>query len=439
MRSRIIRTLVIAAFAGGATVMAQTPAAAPLARRFLDPSNGLSLAQAIAAALEREPSLRAARSEVDVAQGQREQASLRPNPSVSVERRIEPGGTDDLTSFAVQWPLDLFRKGSRVAVADGEVATARFAVADRERLLSSEVRARNGEVLAAVRDLALLDEIAAATRRQYELLQARAAEGASPPLERDLTDVELRRLEAERLLQAGRAEAALLALKRAIGMTPDVPLTVRETLEDLVHREAAAAAPPIRDAAVDERADVREAASRVDTAAAKIDRARDAGGLDVSVFGNLMRMDAGFPQRGFGPDGSLQRVRGLFNYFSLGAMITLPLNHNQGDAAAARAEQSGAVMVHEAARLTARTEIETARVRDDYARQAVRVYSDGAEALARQNLAVVTQSYELGRLTVFDVLAERRRYLDVERAYTDALRAAFEARTALLVAMGERK
>jgi cobalt-zinc-cadmium efflux system outer membrane protein len=438
MRSRIVIGLVLALLASGATVMAQAPAAATLARRFLDPSNGLSLAQAIAAALEREPSLRAARSEVDVAQGQREQASLRPNPSVSVERRIEPGGTDDLTSFAVQWPLDLFRKGSRVAVADREVATARFAIADRERLLTSEVRARYGEVLAAVRDLALLDEIAAATRRQYELLQARAAEGASAPLERDLTDVELRRLEAERLLQAGRAEAALLALKRAIGTTPEAPLTVRETLEDLVHREAGAA-PPVRDAAVDERADVREAASRVDVAAAKIDRARDAGGLDVSVFGNLMRMDAGFPQRGFGPDGSLQRVRGLFNYFSLGAMITLPLNHNQGDAAAARAEQSGAVMVHEAARLTARTEIETARVRDDYARQAVRVYSDGAEALARQNLAVVTQSYELGRLTVFDVLAERRRYLDVERAYTDALRAAFEARTALLVAMGERK
>jgi outer membrane protein TolC len=52
---------------------------------------------------------------------------------------------------------------------------------------------------------------------------------------------------------------------------------------------------------------------------------------------------------------------------------------------------------------------------------------------------VVTQSYELGRLTVFDVLAERRRYLDVERAYTEALQAAFEARTALLVAMGERQ
>ena len=51
--------------------------------------------------------------------------------------------------------------------------------------------------------------------------------------------------------------------------------------------------------------------------------------------------------------------------------------------------------------------------------QAVKLYGGGAQALARQNLAVVGQSYELGRVTVFDVLAEQRRYLDVERAYTE--------------------
>ena len=67
----------------------------------------------------------------------------------------------------------------------------------------------------------------------------------------------------------------------------------------------------------------------------------------------------------------------------------------------------------------------------------MKIYGGGAQALARQNLVVVGQSYELGRVTVFEVLAERRRYLDVERAYTEALRAAYEARTALKRALGE--
>jgi outer membrane protein TolC len=86
--------------------------------------------------------------------------------------------------------------------------------------------------------------------------------------------------------------------------------------------------------------------------------------------------------------------------------------------------------------LAADAELAAARVKDDRAREAVRLYSTGAQALARQNLTVVGQSYELGRVTVFDVLTERRRYLDVERAYTVALRAAYEARTALNRAIG---
>ena len=91
---------------------------------------------------------------------------------------------------------------------------------------------------------------------------------------------------------------------------------------------------------------------------------------------------------------------------------------------------------YDAARLTAESELAAARARYHHAHQAVIAYSAGAQALARQNLRIVSQSYDLGRVTVFEVLAEQRRYLDVERAYTEALRAAYEARTALNRALG---
>ena len=147
-----------------------------------------------------------------------------------------------------------------------------------------------------------------------------------------------------------------------------------------------------------------------------------------------------FPQRGFAPDGRPERVRGQFNYWSAGAMLTIPvLNRNQGEVAVARAERTGAAAAYDAARLAAEAELASARARDERAREAVKIYGAGAQALARQNLNVVGQSYELGRVTVFEVLAERRRYLDVERAYTEALRAAYEARTALNRAVGERR
>ena len=440
MTARIAFSVLIATLSAGVSGSAQSPAdQAPAAGRFVDPVNGLSLEQAIARAIEQEPSLRAARSQVEEAQGAKTQASLRRNPSLSFERRDEPGGTDTLTTVGIEWPLDVFRRDGRIAVADREVATAQLAVADRQRVLASDVRTRYGEVLATIRDLALFDEIVAATQNQFDLLRSRVEQGASPPVERDLLDVELRRAQAERVLQTGRAETAVFELKRVLGMKADAALTVRDTFEGLVQRESAAS-PQVADIAttVEQRADVREAAARIDTAVAKVDRAQSDGRFDVSLFGNYMRMDAGFPQRGFAPDGGLERVRGQFNYWSAGAMVTIPLlNRNQGEVAVARAEQTGATALYDAARLAAEAEVASARARDDRAREAVKIYGTGAQALARQNLAVVGQSYQLGRVTVFEVLAERRRYLDVQRAYTEALRAAYEARTALNRALGD--
>jgi cobalt-zinc-cadmium efflux system outer membrane protein len=440
MTTRIALSVVIATLVTGASTLAQSQGVeALLAGRFVDPANGLSLDQAIARAIEQEPSLRGARSQIDVAQGNKQQASLRPNPSLSFERREEPSGTDNLTTVGVEWPLDLFRRSGRVDVAERELAAAQLVIADRERLLAAEVRARYGDILATVRDLALYDELVAATQQQHDLLRARVEEGASPPLERDLLDVELRRVQADRLLQAGRTETAVFELKRVLGMKADAMLTVRDTFEGVVQRESAIAA-LIRDAsvAVEQRADVREAAARIDVAEAKIGRAESEGRFDVSVFANYMRMDAGFPQRGFAPNGMLERVRGQFDYFSAGARLTIPVrNRNQGEIAVVRAERAGAAAAHDAVRLAAEAELASARARDERARQAVKLYSEGAQALARQNLTVVGQSYELGRVTVFEVLAERRRYLDVERAYTEALRAAYEARTALNRALGE--
>jgi outer membrane protein, heavy metal efflux system len=441
MTTRIALSVLIATLLTNVSTSAQAPGAAALqASRFVDPANGLSLEQAMARAIEQEPALRAARTEVDMAQGTRLQASLRPNPSASFERREEPGGTDHLTTIGVEWPLGLFRRSRRMAVADRGVTAAELGVADRERLLAADVRMRYGDVLTTVRDLGLFDELVAATQEQFDLLRSRVDEGASPPIERDLLDVDLRRLQADRLLQIGRTESAMFELKRVLGMRPETALRVRDTLESLVLRESVGRPPITSATTVDQRADVREAAARVAVAEAKIDRAQVEGRVDVSLFANYMRMDAGFPQRGFTLDGDLERIRGQFHYVSAGAMLTIPVfNRNQGDVAVARAERTGAAAGYDAARLAAEAELASARARHDRAREAVRLYSGGAQTLARQNLTVVGQSYELGRVTVFDVVVERRRYLEVERGYTEALRAAYEARTSLYRALGETR
>ncbi len=413
---------------------------APFAARaapYVDESAGVALDAAITRALEREPSLRAVRADIDVARGLRQQAALRPNPTLSFERRDEPAGRDTLTSVGIEWPLDLFRRAGRVQAAERALQTTQFNVSDRERLLVAEVRMQYGAAASAAREMDVAEELVTAARRQLDVVRARVEAGGTPPLERDLFEVELRRFETARFLAAGRADAALVQLKQLLGMLPEEPLRLRATLETLVAAStigAASESPGV----IAARPDVREAESRVTLADARIDQARREGRADISVFGTYMRMDAGFPQQGVGPTGALERVRGRFNYVAGGAVVMVPLfNRNQGQVAAAQAERSGAEARREAAELAARAEVAAAQARDAQAQRAVTLYAGGVRTLARQNLEVVRQTFDLGRATVFDVLTEQRRYLEIEQAYTTALREAWEARAALRRALGD--
>ena len=417
----------------------QGTAPSALASQYVDERSGLELDTAIARALEREPSLRAVRTEVEAARGMQQQAGLRPNPTLTLERRDEPAGTDTLSSIGIEWPLDLLRRAGRVQTAERELQATQLAVSDRERLLVAEVRIQYGVAAAAVREVFVADELAVAAQQQWDVVRARVEAGGTPPLDRDLLEVELRRFEAERFLAAGRADVAVVRLKQLLGMSPNEPLLLRETIESLVagsKANLAAAAP----ASIAARPDVREADVRVTVADARVDQARREGRVDISLFGTYMRMDSGFPQQGVGAAGAWERIRGQFDYVAWGAMVKVPLfNRGQGQIAAAQAERSGAEARREATMLAARAELAAAQARDERAERAVSLYADGVRPLARQNLNVVRQTFELGRATVFDVLAEQRRYLEIEQAYTSTLREAWDAHAALMRALGETK
>lgn len=414
----------------------------PMPAQFVDTDGGLSLDAAIAQALEREPGFRAVRTDIEVAQGKVQQAGLRPNPGVSLEYRGEPAGTDNQTTAQIQWPLELFRRSPRVAVSTLEQEVTQRTVDDRARFVAADVRSRYGAAAAAVRDLALADRAVDLLSRQFELARQRAAEGAIPALERDQLEVEVHRYEAERLLAGGRVEAAFVDLKRMMGLGPEAPLRLRDTLELLVPPpidRGPESPPAIRTVgAAASRPDVQMADAQMRLAASRVDSAGADGRFDISLFGGYTRMDAGFPQRGINDSGGFERVRGVFHYASAGAMLTLPLgNRNQGEIAAARAEQSGAKLRLESAQLSAQAEIASAQAREAATRRALAL-TESTVTLAGRNLDVVRQAYELGRTTVNDVVLEQRKFLEIERARTETMRAVYEAHAALLLVRGER-
>ena len=341
--------VVVAACATPALAQSSQPAAEErMAVRFVDPIRGMSIEQAVALALQSEPELLAARTSIDAARGARQQAALRLNPMVSMMRQQQAGGADNLTSAEVEWPLDLFRRRSRTAAANRAIEVAEFAVADQERMIVATVRAAYGELAASARDLEVSDALVAATRRSYELLRARVAEGAAPALERNILEVELHRLESQRLLQAGTAEAARIALTRALGVGTHGLVTVRDTLDHLVEADAPSGA-AITATPATQRADIRQADARLRLAEARIEQARNEGRFDLNVVGSYMRMNFSFPQMAFGAGGTLEPIQGIFHNLAAGVAVAVPLNNrNQGAIAAAQAERAGAAHLRDA-------------------------------------------------------------------------------------------
>jgi cobalt-zinc-cadmium efflux system outer membrane protein len=391
----------------------------------------------VATALERSPELRAARTEIAAAGGQVTQAGLRPNPTLSASRMLMTGEQHQ-TLVEIEWPLELYRRSARIGVAQDAVRLATLSIDDRQRILAASVREQAGRLLAARRNVEIMTEGLTAARRTRELLDARVTEGEIPKIEANIAAVEAGRIEADLALAQADVDAAAIELKALVGLPADAPLVLRESLEDVVRAQALPSLPAPAALSIATRADVQAATARVALADARVEQARRDGRADVSLVGNYGREGYGFAQRGIDAAGRLVPVQGNFHSFEVGANLMLPLrNRNQGAVASAEAERSGEQQRLAARQLAAQAEIDAAVVRDREAQRAVDMYSTSIRDLARQNVDVQLEAYELGRTPLTELLAEQRRYLDVEAGYTGALSRAYDARVALRRARGE--
>ena len=412
-----------------ATVHAQEARPSAVVQQFISAERGLSLTQLVATALERSPTVLAARARVEAARGERLQAGLRPNPTLMSDVREEIGGTDRQSMVGLRVPLDLFRKAGRTDVADRGIDVADSELRDAERLVGAAVRSKTLQLTAAVRQLTVREQVAHTLAQLRDLVSARAESGAAPPLERDMADVDARRAAAEVLRQRAVAEATLSELKALIGLQPSESLLLRDDLEQL----SSTTAPQT----TGERADVQLADAQIRAATANLSLIRLSAKPDVILNTSYMRMSSGFPLLGLNAAGAPAPIHGVFHNVSIGAMVTVPFrDRRQGDIAAATARVTAAERSAEATRLAANAEVAAAKSRVQRLEEALGVYSSGLRDLALKNVEVVRGSYQLGRATLLDVLSETRRLLETEMAYTDLLLETLQARTDLAIAMG---
>ena len=161
------------------------------------------------------------------------------------------------------------------------------------------------------------------------------------------------------------------------------------------------------------------------------------GRWDATINVGYQRQDFGFALNGLTANGTTRPIQDVFHYFGGGVSIMLPVrNRNQGNIAAAQAAVRAAERRVEFTELTVRQEVAVAFTQCEAARRSLELYARGVRDVARRNLDVVRQAYELGRGSLLDVIAEQRRYIEIENGYTDALKQVYDAAVDIERAVG---
>lgn len=422
---------------GASAVLAHQNPRSSLSRYF-DPIAGLSADEAVAYALTHNGELAAVRHEIEAARGLVQQASLRPNPQLEVERKEQLNGPDNETMVGAMLPLELGgRRSARILVAQRELEMKESLLADRERLLAAEVRAKFGEALGELLKLGFTEDLLLTTDQGYRLVAARVTEGRTAPLEQNMVLVEVNRLRSTRELNEGKVEVAMLELRNLIGMRPEEPLRLRGDLDRMIEPLPAVAIST--ETALRDRPDLQAARALEMLAEARIAQARSEGRLDASLTGKYELMNSGFEQGGFNSEGQLVPIEGKFHSVVVGVTLDLPVrNRNQGSIGSAVAEKSAATQRREFAELTVRREVASAFALYQSAARAAEIYRVGVQGQANANLEVVRQTYELGSKSLLDVIAEQRRFIEVQTGYIDALVDTYQARVGIERATASR-
>jgi len=395
----------------------------------------LTVDELLARALAENGELAAASAEVEAGRGRLRQAGLRPNPMLDLAGAQNVSGPDNAVSVGVTLPLDLNgRKEGRVAVAEREVELRLAQLADRERRLTAEIRLKAGEIFAVSRNVVFTEELLGVNRRGLGLVQERVREGAAPPLEESLLQVEVNRLDAARQLLESRAEVLHLQMKALVGLAPDEPLALRGGLEE-------PAVLPDRPTAVTRalagRPDVRAVRSEIAMARARVQKEEAEGRWDMSVNVGYQRQETGFGLNGITDRGGTRPIQDTFHMVGGGITVILPVrNRNQGSIKAAQAETVAAERRLAFVDLVVRQEVASAFTQYEAARRSLDTYGRGVRDVARRNLEVVRQSYGLGRIPLLEVIGEQRRYIEVETGYTESLKQVYDAAVEIARAVG---
>ena len=415
-----------------------TSSVVPVSRElYLDPA-GIGLEQLVQSAMTRNGELVAARQRTVEAQGLLRQAGFRPNPVIETEITSgSPTGSSGEREFSVGYAhtFELGNKRARrVEVATLDVDITQLEIRDRERVIRAEVLERYIAAMSAIRNFEAVAQQREVAEQGLGVTRQRVAEGESPRVEEMVLQADVGRLEAERLVLESEVHQAMLLLRVVAGFDEAEPLRLQPDGDRIPVTTSLDQAMTLGLAS---RPDLMALRKDEERSAAEVRLARSERTPDIAGLIRYTDSRTQFDYLGFNGAGALTPLKDRDRLLTGGLSISVPLlNRNQGQIQVATARQTAATIRREFVERTIRAEITGAFARYVAARRAAEVFQKMVIGPSEQSVTVLRASYAAGEVRLFDVVTEQRRFIDTQKAYTEAIRQQALARVALERAVG---
>ena len=367
----------------------------------------LTMDQALETAFANNPDLAAAQWETGIAQGERQQAGLIPNPEVSWEAE-DTRRNSRTTTVMINQPIELGgKRGARIEVASRAQDAAGIELERKRNVLRADVIQAFYSSSTAQQRLLLSRQSLELAERGLRVAQGRIKSGKSSPVEGTRAEVQL----SEVRLELRRAERDEASAYQRLAQVMGAPLPAFVSVGD-----PSRSMPTVPDSSlllnrIGETAELRLAKLQIDQREASLglEKAQRIPDLTVSIGSQYD-----------------ERERERVNVVGLSMPIPL-FNRNQGNVLAAARRTDQARDLRNASELRLRTEIQTTLDQWMTANTEVASFNQTILPAAQSAVDTATRGFEMGKFNFLDVLDAQRTLISARTQYIQAIAEATDA------------
>jgi cobalt-zinc-cadmium efflux system outer membrane protein len=397
-RSRLKKTAWVVMVSGGLLLVG-----APFAN-----ASTLTLDQALQTAFARNPDLAAAQWEIGIAEGDRQQAGLIPNPEVSWEAE-DTRRDSRTTTVMLSQPIELGgKRGARIDVASRAQDAAGIELQRKRNALRADVIQAFTSAQTAQQRLQLSRQSLQLAEHGLRVALGRIEAGKSSPVEGTRAQVQ----RSEVRLELSRAERDQANAYQQLAQVMGAPLPASTTVQTATQSMPAVPPPTRLLERLNETAELRLATLQIDQREASLglEKAQRIPDLTVSIGSQYSELER-------------ERVN------VVGLSMPIPLfNRNQGNVLAAARRTDQARDLRNATELRLRSEIQTTLEQWQTANGEVQAFNQTILPAAQRAVDSATRGFEMGKFGFLDVLDAQRTLISARTQYIQAVAEATDAR-----------